>query len=77
MRKPAPETATMKISEVKSHLSGLVNTTFSKVVYVLILLVVLVPLIWSWVRGRRTPPEGPPTGPDDARFQQHANNEGA
>lgn len=28
MRKPLPETATMKISAVKSHLSGLVNEVY-------------------------------------------------
>jgi putative tricarboxylic transport membrane protein len=42
------------------HISGLVNTTFAKVVYVLVALVVLLPVVLGRIRGRVAPED--PTG---------------
>ena len=62
------------------HLSGLVNTTFAKVVYFFIVLLVVAPFLWSKVQNRRKPPQAPDSSDrsdDDTRLQQHANSEGA
>ncbi len=41
------------------HLSGLINTGFAKVVYVLVALVVIVPIVVARIRGGRVAPEDP------------------